>query len=104
MTPKQLEALKNVVNMPNKVAASKMGITESTLEKHLAGARESLGCRHTAQAIARAIKQGLIKYSEIGVIAFMMMSSIGAQVDVERARRGGRRDDSYVVVMKTEVM
>ncbi len=86
-TPKQLEALKNVVNMPPKVAASKMNISESTLEKHLRGARDALGCRHTAQAIARAIKKGLIKYSEIGLLAFLMCSGVsGGAVDIDRGR------------------
>lgn len=95
-TPKQLEALKNVVNMPPKVAASKMNISESTLEKHLRGAREALGCRHTAQAIARAIKKGLIKYSEIGLLAFVMIGGLQGGVDVERARTSSRTPTARV--------
>lgn len=90
ITESQLAALKNVVNMPPKVAALKMGISESTMEKHLRGAREALGCRHTAQAIARAIKQGLIKYSEIGLIAFVMIGGLQGGVDIERARTSSR--------------
>lgn len=85
LTPKQLEALKLATNMPAKVAADKMGITLSTYEKHLSAAREKLETRYTPNAVARAIKSGLIKFTEIALIASLSVNAVSG-LDFERTR------------------
>jgi DNA-binding NarL/FixJ family response regulator len=41
-----------------------LGLAEATVRKHLASAREALGARSTAQAVARAVAAGLIRMAD----------------------------------------
>lgn len=62
--------------MPSKVIAGKYGVTESTVEAQLKAARDLLGARNTHQAIARALKLGVIKPFEIAVLAMLCLGGV----------------------------
>lgn len=73
--------------MPSKVIAGKHGVTESTVEAQLKVARDVLGARNTPQAIARALKLGIIKPFEIAVLAMLCLGGINdGQLRVKRAQ------------------
>ena len=77
LTPRQRETLVNRINCEtNSVVAGKMKVSDKTVDAHLSEVRRKLGCKTTEHAIARAIKYGIVKYAEIGLIAFLCVGGI----------------------------
>jgi DNA-binding NarL/FixJ family response regulator len=61
LSPRELEVLRGVAaGQTNKAIALKLGISEHTVKFHLGGAMTKLGAVSRAEALASAIRQGLL--------------------------------------------
>lgn len=61
MTPSQRKVLElSASGMLNQDIADKLGISRRTVEAHLAAAREELNAKTTTQAVAEAVRKGII--------------------------------------------
>ena len=58
-----------------------------TVETHIATAKKELEARTVTQAVARAIKYGLISIGEIGMVLILCWSAIEGDIDARRAPR-----------------
>ncbi|MGL5566653.1 MAG: helix-turn-helix transcriptional regulator [Plesiomonas sp.] len=73
--------------MSAKVIAGKHGKTQRTVEAQLKHAREVLNASTTSQAVARAIKHGLIKPAEIAVLVMLCLNGVDdMQLRVKRTQ------------------
>lgn len=81
-----LEVLTDAANgMVEKQIAEHLGIKQRTVEEHMRTARAAMKARTTAQAIAKAIARGIIKISEISLVALLCIGSLST--DALRTRR-----------------
>jgi DNA-binding NarL/FixJ family response regulator len=61
LTPREREILSMLAEgLPNKVIASRLGISEHTVKTHLEAVFEKLGASTRAEAVARAVRSGLL--------------------------------------------
>ncbi len=90
LTEREREVLVNAANMPAKVVCSKLQISDSTYEKHMQSVRKKLCAKHTPHAVARALKYGIIKGCEIGLIALAVSGGFNIDYQPERARTANR--------------
>jgi DNA-binding CsgD family transcriptional regulator len=61
LTPREREILSMLAEgLPNKVIASRLGISEHTVKTHLEAVFEKLGASTRAEAVARAVRLGLL--------------------------------------------
>jgi len=58
-----------------------------TVESHIATAKKELEARTVTQAVARAIKYGLISIGEIGMVLILCWGALDGDVDERRAPR-----------------
>jgi len=66
LTPRQLDVLRLIaVGATNREVAAKLAVGERTVEKHVAHIYEKLGISSRNQAMAFALKRGLISLAEI---------------------------------------
>ena len=62
LTEREMEVLQTVADTAAlKIAASRLGITEGTVNRHLKNIRSKLGVDSTVQAVAEGIRKGLIR-------------------------------------------
>lgn len=82
----QREALVDIASgLQQKEIAEKYGVTRSAIDIRLSEARRKLQSKTTAHAVARAIKWGIIKPSEIAIICFLCLG--GVDDDAMRTNR-----------------
>lgn len=72
----------------SKEVAHELGIHQRTVEAHLNSAREKLKSSTTVQAVARAIKLGVIHLGEISLILLTLWSVVSnAEIESRRPPR-----------------
>lgn len=73
----------------SKEVADKRGLHIRTIESHLCNVRRKLKSKTTVQAVARALRDGVIKYSEILLVAWLCVGAI--DTDQQRTNRAQPR-------------
>lgn len=77
LTPTEHDILTDRANgLLSKEVADKRGLHIRTVESHLCNARRKLKSKTTVQAVARALRDGVIKYSEILLVAWLCVGAI----------------------------
>jgi len=65
LSPREIEVLRHVaVGETSKEIAGALGISERTVNWHIANAFSKLGAESRAQAVAMAIEQGIVRRSQ----------------------------------------
>lgn len=70
--------------LQSKQIADKLNLHRRTVEEHLRNARKEMNAKTLYQAIARAVRDGVITAGEIGIVAFLSWACFFGQVDVRR--------------------
>ena len=85
MKPKTRQVLIMKANgLQSKQIADKLNLHRRSVEEHLRKARDEMKAKTLYQAIARAVRDGVITAGEIGVVAFLTWACFFGQVDVRR--------------------
>jgi len=63
-----------------------MSISSRTVSNHLSSARSKLNAETTCHAVAKSIKSGLIRTSEIYLLVAVIFSGVAFDVDMNRVR------------------
>jgi len=85
--------------LQSKQIADELGLHRRSVEDHLSKARKEMKSKTLYQAIARAVKQGIINSSEIAVVVILTWSCLSGGIDGRRgpqpqnARGMARRED-----------
>ena len=86
LTPKQLEALNHAAHgLHMKQVADRMGISMSTVDKHLAAARHRLHAKTLANAVYKAVKGGFL-------CLLIINSTLSDDDVIRRSPRRSRRE------------
>ena len=86
ITPTQKSILTDLANgyQPKEIAY-KRGISLRTVSQHMTDAKERLGAKTTAQAIAKVLKKGIVSFGDIALIIIIINAS-ACDIDMRRAR------------------
>lgn len=91
ITPTQKSILTDLANgyQPKEIAY-KRGISLRTVSQHMTDAKERLGAKTTAQAIAKVLKKGIVSFGEIALIIIMVSTSLQDNGDRKPKTRTAR--------------
>lgn len=96
MTPSQRKVLElSASGMLNQDIADQLGISRRTVEAHLSAAREDLGAKTTTQAVAEAIRKGIILSLTVVCLTNALTTNYSVDmrpIRIVRTARSGRKE------------